>query len=213
MLELDHVIVTVADPQAWARQLTASTGLKALPGGRHEGLGTGNWIVPLGPDYLELMTITDPIEAQGSSLGRWVRERTRTGDGLSAVCLRTDHIDAVAGQIGTVPAPMSRRTEDGTVLRWRLAGLDAAMSTERLPFFIQWDIDDNQHPGRSLADHQVEPRGIARVEFGGDPQRLAEWLGDGHGLPLQSVEGPPGPRRIAVSTSHGTVELTATGLP
>ncbi len=211
MLAIDHVIVAVRDPAPWAERLDDRAGLACVSGGRHEGTGTGNWIVPLGDAYIELMTAVDQTAAEDSPLGRWVLDETRTGDRLAAVCLRTDDLDEVAERIGRRPEAMSRRTDDGGELRWRLAGLDAAMSDERLPFFIAWDIDEDQHPGRSAADHRVEPDGIMWIEYGGDAQRLADWLGD-HALPIRCVDEPPGPRRLAIATSEGTVHITMTGV-
>lgn len=211
MLAIDHAIVTTTDPGGWGRSLREQAGLAAVPGGRHEGLGTGNWIVPLGSNYLELMTVMDRDDAEHSGLGRWVLAQTRNGDRLSAVCLRTDDIDAVGRRIGHEPEPMSRRTDDGTVLRWRLAGLSAAMSDEAMPFFIQWDIDDGQHPGLAAADHRATPNGISWVEYGGDPDRLAEWLGD-HSLPIRCVDAPAGPRRLAIATDERLVLVTTAGI-
>jgi len=211
MLAIDHAIIAVGDPEAWATQLQRRAGLSAVPGGRHEGTGTGNWIVPLGHAYLELMTVVDRVQAEASALGRWVLEQTRNGDRLAAVCLRTDAIDEIAERLGLAPEAMSRRTDDGTVLRWRLAGLDAALSEEALPFFIEWDIDDDQHPGTMAADHAATPTGIPWVEFGGDNARLAAWLGD-HALPIRGVDEAPGPRTIAITTSERLVRITTAGI-
>jgi hypothetical protein len=210
MLAIDHVIITVPDPTATADRLFEQAGVTAVPGGRHIGHGTGNWIVPLGTSYLELLTVVDRPEAEHSPIGRWVLERSRNGDRISALCLRTDAISEVAARIGHDATPMRREQPDGSALHWRLAGLEAALSEERLPFFIQWDIADDVHPGRMVADHAVNVDGIAWVEHGGDPARLAEWLGD-HGLPIRVVEGRPGPRRLAIMTGDGPVVVVLTG--
>jgi hypothetical protein len=211
MLAIDHATIAVGDPETWATQLRRRAGLTAVPGGRHEGTGTGNWIVPLGDAYLELMTVIDRVEAEASALGRWVLEQTRNGDRLAALCLRTDAIDEIAERLGRSPEAMSRRTEDGTVLRWRLAGLDAALSAEALPFFIEWDIDDHQHPGAIAVDHAATPAGIPWIEFGGDRGRLAAWLGD-HVLPIRCVDEAPGPRTVAIATSERLVRITTAGI-
>lgn len=210
MLTIDHAIITVQDPAVVAAEL-AERGLSAVPGGRHAGHGTGNWIVPLGSSYLELMTVVDPGEAGQSPMGRWVIESARNGDRLAAVCLRTDAIDDVANRIGHRPEAMSRERDDGTVLRWRWVGFEATISDERLPFFISWDIDDdNQHPGRMPVDHDIGVDGISWIEYGGDPQGLADWLGD-HSLPIRWVDEQPGPRRLAIATDDVSVIIDATG--
>ena len=157
------------------------------------------------------MTVVDGSQAESSALGRWVLEQTRYGDRLAAVCLRTDAIDDVAARLGRTAEAMSRRTADGSVLRWRLVGLDAALSEERLPFFIQWELGDQQHPGAMPADHDVEPRGIPWIELGGDDGRLASWLGD-HALPIRRVDERPGPRTVAIATADRLVRITTTGI-
>jgi hypothetical protein len=211
MLAIDHAIITVPDPATTADALAERAGLQALPGGRHRGHGTGNWIVPLGDSYLELMTVVNRQEAEGSPIGRWVLERSRHGDRLAALCLRTDAIDEIAARIGDPAQEMHRELDDGTVLRWRLAGLTTALSEVPLPFFIQWDIADDDHPGRMPAEHAVAAGGIAWIEFGGDPARLADWLGD-HSLPIRAVGGPPGVRRLAVTTDDRQMLITTSGI-
>ena len=205
MLAIDHAIVTVVDPSATAERLASRAGLRAVEGGRHSGHGTGNWIVPLGDSYLELMTVVDPEEAEGSPLGRWVLRHTRHGDRLSALCLRTDDIEEIAARTGHGATPMSRQLPDGTELRWRLVGLPAALSDDALPFFIQWG-SGGDHPGRMDVEHAVTVAGIAWVEYGGDAGRLGRWLGD-HSLPIRVVGERSGPRRLAIMTGDGPVVL------
>ncbi|MGH3440797.1 MAG: VOC family protein, partial [Nitriliruptorales bacterium] len=205
-LALDHVIFVTRDADRAAERLLRAHGLGSLRGGRHEGHGTGNRIVPLGPDYLELMTIVDEAEAAASPLGQWVTDMSADGDRLAALCLRTDDLDAIADRLGLSPATMSRIREDGEVLRWRLAGLEAAL-TRSLPFFIQWEIPDEAHPGRMEVSHTADPTGIAWIELGGDPDELIDRLGP-HDLPIHLVGGAPGIHRLAVATAEGEVVLT-----
>lgn len=202
-LALDHAIIVTRDADRAADLLLDRYGLGSVVGGRHEGHGTGNRIVPLRPDYLELMTVVDETEAAASPLGQWVTDRSADGDRLAALCLRTDDLDAVAARLGLYPVEMSRVREDGEVLRWRLAGLEATL-TRSLPFFIQWEVPDDAHPGRMDAAHTTEPAGIAWIELGGDATELEEWLGP-HDLPIRLVAGPPGIHRLAVTTAAGEV--------
>ncbi len=199
MLALDHVIVVVADLDAAADQLWRQHGLASVPGGRHPGHGTGNRIVPLGDSYLELMAVVDPDEAARSPLGTWVeRRRTEAGEAPAALCVRTDDIQAAARRTGRTPFPMHRTRPDGVELGWELVALDAAL-TEGLPFFIQWHVDDRDHPGRGVVEHRRPVTGIAWLELGGDPPRLASWLGP-HALPLRPVDAP-GVHRVAVAVA------------
>lgn len=197
--------MTVRDFDATARRLFDRYGLASVPGGRHHGHGTGNRIVPLGPNYLELMAVVDSVEAEDSPLGRWVAERVAKGDDLAALCLRTDDIDEVGRRIGQEPERMSRRRPDGVELGWWLTGLPTALN-EGLPFFIQWDVPAGRRPGRTPAEHRVEPAGIAWVELGGDPGRLADYLGP-HDLDLRLVSEHTGVRGLGITTSGGEIVL------
>jgi len=198
VLAVDHVIVVVRDLDAAARSYHQQHGLASVVGGRHPGHGTGNRIVPLGRDYIELMAVLDRDEAASSPLGSWVERRlAAVGEGPAALCLRTDDIEAAARRTGREPLPMGRLRPDGVALAWELVALDAALA-EGLPFFIQWHVADVDHPGRTLVEHRCAAVGIDWVELGGDPARLASWIGPHH-LPLHHVEGAPGPHRVAVA--------------
>lgn len=205
-LAVDHVILLARDLDHGARDLLDRHGLAARPGGRHPGHGTGNAIVPLGPDYLEIMSIVDAAEAATSQFGRAVRNALDRGDPFLALSVRTDDVESVARRIGSPVVPLARTRPDGVVLRCRLAGLEAATGEPPLPFFIQWDVPPEQHPGRDAAPHRVTPSGIAWVEFASEMARVARWLGDA--LPgLRLVAGATGVRGVGIATSDGEVAL------
>ena len=178
-LAIDHVILATADMAATAARLERDHGVASLPGGRHEGHGTGNRIVPLGAVYIELMGIVDETEAAASPMGGWLREQTAQGDRLAALCLRTDGpgLDATAARLGLRAQPMSRDAPGGLALSWRLAGLGEAMANPSRPFFIDWDVPPEQHPARGRAAHRIEPTGFAWVELAGDVEAIRGWLG------------------------------------
>jgi Glyoxalase-like domain len=202
VLAVDHVIVFVEDLDVAARRLYEDTGLGSVVGGRHPGHGTGNRIVPLGDDYLELMAVVDRDEAASSPLGSWVKRRLlEVGEGPGALCLRTDDIEAVARRTGHAPLAMSRMRPDGVELHWHLVALDAALA-DGLPFFIQWHVAEADHPGRERVEHRRSPVGIDWVEVGADQERIGSWLGP-HELPLRLMAGAPGPHRVAVALADG----------
>jgi hypothetical protein len=72
MIELDHVLIAVADLDAAAQEVQDRYGLASVEGGRHQGLGTANRIVPLGETYLELVAMVDDDEAAAGGFGSWV---------------------------------------------------------------------------------------------------------------------------------------------
>lgn len=192
MIELDHVILGVADLPAASDRLRTELGLASAEGGRHVGVGTGNRIVPLGRNYVEVLAVADPEEARAHPFGRWVLDYLGGRERFLGWCLRTDELDVIAGRLGLEIESWSRERPDGAVLRWRMAGLDAAMEDPSLPFFMQWGIDDDDlYPGRSPAAHAAEPEGFAWVEVAGDAERLADWIGPAE-LPIRVVEGDRG---------------------
>lgn len=202
MIAIDHVIVAVDDLAASAQMMLAAHGLAAVPGGRHAGHGTGNRIVPLGPNYLELMAVIDPVEAAGSPLGRWVLETATADLAPAAVCLRTDDIRPIAAALGEDPEPMSRQRPDGSTLDWLLAGLPGMLGPERLPFFIEWHCDPDDHPGRTLARHIVEPAGISEVVLGAG--RLQDLIDGADGVTPRTT---PGVGSVVIQTGGGPVTL------
>ena len=215
MLRIDHVIHAVPDLEAAGTTLSERYGLASEPGGRHPGWGTGNRIVPLGSDYLELIAVVDPVEAEGSAFGRHVGQRAAGGDRLMGWCVAAERLDDVAGRLGLAITSGSRIRPDGTSLQWRSAGMEVALTRRFLPFFISWEGPPDVHPGRSPAEHLARPLGIAWVEVSGRAPELREWLG-GEVLPVRVVDGPEDIRSVGIATEGGEVVLAAgdlTGRP
>lgn len=186
-LELDHLIVCVADLETAAVEFEERFRVRAVGGGRHPGHGTENRIIPLGDNYIELITVADEIEAAGSPLGSWVARQGHGAD-ADAVCLRTDDIDAVGTRLGVEALSMSRTTADGTKLEWRIAGLELALSGV-LPFFIQWDVPPDLHPGRTAVDHPAGDARLTSVAILGDHvDELRRWAPEPDGLAY--IEAP-----------------------
>ena len=95
-MELDHVLVAVADLATAAREIEEQYGLVLLEGGRHPGWGTANRIVPLGESYVELVAVVDPAEAAESAFGRWVSEAQPQLAQPLGWAVRTHELDHVA---------------------------------------------------------------------------------------------------------------------
>lgn len=87
-----------------------------------------------------------------------------------------------------------------------MAGVGDPRREPWMPFFITWDIPEELYPGRQRAGHGVQPRGLSWVEVGGDAERLRDWLG-GEELPIRVVDGVPGVRRVAITTSDGELVM------
>jgi hypothetical protein len=207
-LWLDHVIYAVDDLDAAGSSLFDREGLASVPGGRHEGWGTANRIVPLGDTYLELIAVVDVDEAESSEFGRGVRRALTEEQPLVGWVVATDDIGAVAKRLDLDVEEKSRETADGSTLRWRVAGIEGAMKTGALPFFVQWDVPDGERPGAAEVRHEADIQGIAWVEVCTDDRdAVGEWLGDDHDLPVRITEGDPALAAVAIATGGGEILL------
>ena len=205
-LRIDHVIFGTHDIETTAELLEERHGLGSVVGGRHEGLGTGNRIVPVGGAYIELMGIVDAEEAAAHPFGRWFADQIADGDRLLMWCIGTDDIDAVAERLALDIEEWTRATPDGHTLSWRLAGLEIANEHPEIPFFIQWTVPPEMHPSRADVAHRSRVKGFAEVQVVGDEQRVHEWLG-GAELPVRYGTGPAGIDAVTLATDEGEISL------
>jgi hypothetical protein len=174
-MRIDHAIWATRDLDAAAERFERD-GLSGAGGGRHDGLGTHNRIVPLGGGYLELLAVADPQEAAGSALGRRVAAASEGWLGWAVV---VDDVDAVAARLGTEVSTLSRQGFSA-----RLTAVEEALAEPALPFFLERSAE-TPDPGES-----AEHGGLTWVEVAGDAARLREWLG-GAGLPVRVQPGEP----------------------
>jgi hypothetical protein len=205
-MRIDHVVLGSRSLEATAERFLDEHGLTSIPGGRHAAWGTANRIVPLGNDYVEFLAVVDPEIAERNAFGRFLRDLTAEGDRWFTVCVADDDLDGTAARLGLDVASGSRLRPDGSEIRWRSAGLEDPKRDPWLPFFIEWQVDPDAHPGRMGAEHSVDASGIAWVEMAGDEARLCEWLGEAD-LPIRIVPGRSGLRSVGLTTSEGELVL------
>ncbi len=207
MIEIDHIVYAVRDLDGAAERFRRAYGLDSVVGGRHSGWGTGNRIVPLGAQYVELISVLDVEEAAGTRFGRTMLAFLEAGDRPWAIVCRTDELDALAARLDLGVSEGSRTRPDGQVIAWRGAALDDPRREAFMPFFIEWRLaSDDLYPGGMPVTHGVGPTGISWVEVGGDGDRLAAWLGRAD-LPIRVVGGPPAVRRFAITTADGELVI------
>lgn len=184
------MIVCVPDLDEAVTAFERGYGVTSVPGGRHEGHGTANRLVPLGDTYVELVAVVDHGEAGDSGFGSWVAMRSAQ-PGADAIAIRTDDLDDVCRRLDLESIPMSRTIPTGERLHWRVAGMEHLISSG-LPFFIQWDIDASLHPGNIPVSHGSGHVFLGAVVLSGDERLLRAWT---EGLAGVDVEdGPPGVR-------------------
>jgi hypothetical protein len=185
-MRVDHVIWATADLAATAERLATEHGLQVAGGGRHEGLGTHNRILPLGGGYLEVLAVHDPDEAARSTLGQAI---AGAAEGLLGWAVAVDDVAANAERLGLPVTTIARQG-----LTARLAGVEEAMAGSGLPFFIERD------PGVADPGSEGAGGGIAWLEVAADPDRLDAWLG-GAALPLRLTDDRPhGPRAVGLGS-------------
>jgi hypothetical protein len=207
VLRIDHVVLCVRDLDVAGDRLLRDHGLASVPGGRHGEWGTGNRIVPLGEGYVELLGVVDPEAANGSAFGRRMLELTSGGDRWFAICVADDGLDATAARLGLAVVEGSRTRPDGTVVGWRTAGLEHPRREPWLPFFIEWLVPPELHPGATPTHHPSGADGIARVDAAGDPAAFRDWVG-GADLPVRFTGGgPPGIQAVALRAPGGEIVL------
>ncbi len=197
---IDHVIFCVDDLDRASVEIDRKFQLNPLSGGRHAGHGTANRIVPLGSSYLEMIAVVDPVEASKSFLGNWVGMKATDDLEAHALCIRTDDLDSVCGRLGLDPVSMSRMNPDGAELRWRLAALEDMIS-RGLPFYIEWDIEPSDHPGRAGAPAEAS----IEVTLTGDRDLLAVRTAGTEGVSIEP--GEPGISAVTVRFPGHVVRL------
>ncbi|HEX6353616.1 VOC family protein [Actinophytocola sp.] len=144
--QLDHLVYAVPDLAVATAAFADRYGVQPVPGGRHEGKGTRNYLVGLGGSaYLEIIG-PDP---ESDSPPTWFEIAALTEPKLVDWAIRPADLDATvanARAAGYDPGEvesMSRLTTDGTVLAWRLTPPRGAL----VPFLIDWGT--TSHPTTS----------------------------------------------------------------
>lgn len=153
---LDHLLIGAATIESGIAWLEERTGIRAVKGGSHPGLGTWNALASLGPrQYVEIIA-PDPgqpgVETfyvpglRAFPIPR-VAAWAAGADGLTAR-FGSAHPD---GFSDTALRQGARMRPDGTRLAWTLAfprHAERGTFEGALPFFIEWESSD-QHPGLS----------------------------------------------------------------
>ncbi|QTE01739.1 VOC family protein [Streptomyces cyanogenus] len=149
---LDHLVLATPDLGATVAEFARRTGVVPVPGGVHVGLGTRNHLVGLGGrSYLEILG-PDPEQPEPAGPRPFGVDRL-AGPVVPAWAISPPDLDAAVAAArarGHDPGPvrpMSRRTPDGTLLRWRLTDAGPGQAPDLLPFLIDWG--DSPHPAAS----------------------------------------------------------------
>jgi len=191
-MTLDHLVYGVPDLADAMDEFAGRLGCAPQPGGRHEGLGTHNAILPLaGEVYVELIA-RDP-DAPDPNQPRPFGLDQLEGPRLITWAVRSRSIEAdteAARERGFDPGPvlaMSRRAPTGELLEWKLTLRAKPFGAGLLPFVIDWE--GTPHPAASPPEGR---NGLRLAEFSAshpDPQSIRDALA-ALGVELKVESGP-----------------------
>ena len=205
----DHLLLGIADLDKGIEWVEKTTGVKAVIGGSHPGVGTRNALVALGDRrYLEIIA-PDPAQTSYASqfdvrklpeprLITWAAATT----GIAALAAKARD----AGQQTFGPRDGSRARPDGKLLKWRSLGVQsklAADGIEPIPFFIEWAAD-SVHPS------QDSPRGCRLLSLElehPDPAAVRKMLGS-LGISIEVKQSGSARLKAVLDTPKGKVTLS-----
>ncbi|MDQ5857778.1 MAG: VOC family protein [Acidobacteriota bacterium] len=161
---VDHLLLGVSDLDSGIAWVEKATGVKAVVGGTHPGMGTRNALVSLGGKrYLEIIA-PDPAQ---TAFNFRIDVRKLPEPRLVNWAAATSDIDALARKAAATgsrtfgPQAGSRARPDRKTLRWKTFGVMHDFGADRIdpiPFFIEWAAD-SVHPS------QDSPKGCELVSF------------------------------------------------
>jgi Glyoxalase-like domain len=184
-MRLDHLSY-VAGPEGLAacvQRLGANLGAGFTDGGIHPSFGTRNFVLPLAEHcYLEVVAALDHPAVDRAPFGRAVRSRAEAGGGWLAWVVRVEDIAPIEARLHRPAAAGHRRRPDGFDLRWRQIGVNDVAEDPQLPFFTQWQTDDEHHP--SSGGSRIR---LVGLEIAGDEPTVDAYLGTSSRQPLDGV--------------------------
>lgn len=212
-MHLDHLSFAAGPDglSATTDDLEKALGASFVDGGAHPRFGTRNMILPLrNHQYLEVVEVLDHPAADKAPFGQAVRERSDAGGGWLGWVVSVDDIAPVEHRMGRHSVPGNRRRPDGFNLEWQQIGVRGMAADPQLPFVTSWRIDPAEHPSQMI-EADLE---LTALEIAGDPQRVADWLGEEIFDALESIavewaapNGTPGILAATFATPSGDVRI------
>lgn len=157
MAEIDHIVLGARTLEEGAAHVERVLGVKCQAGGVHQGAGTHNMLLGLGPDcYLEVIA-ADPNQPQPEHPRLFdlddpsVKLMLEAGPVLVGWVARTTAMDALVARLG--PRGGELREMRRGDLHWRMAIPPQRQDMDNLvPALIEWK---GERAGRRLKDSHV----------------------------------------------------------
>jgi hypothetical protein len=212
MAEIDHIVIGARTLEEGAAWIEAHLGVKPQPGGRHEGAGTHNMLLGMGPDcYLEIIA-PDPSQPEPPHPRLFdlddpaTRTMLESEPRLLTWVARTPAMDAVMARLG--PRGGGIREMQRGELHWRMAIPPQRQDMDNLiPALIEWR---GERAGRRLRDSHVRLLGLEAEHPEADALRAA--LSERGLEEALAVKRGPHPRLIArVRSADGTDRTLTSG--
>lgn len=177
--KFDHLVHFVNSPSDAIKEYN-TLGLHATEGGKHENFGTFNSISYFDLSYIELISVFNQQLVESASKTKYSLRETIQNDnyaeGLSRIALRSNNLESDAERFKRLglevfgPSAMCRRRPDGSLVSWRLLHVGKPQGNLELPFFIQWDEEDEERKRdlikRSvIAEHSKGDISLSSVAF------------------------------------------------
>lgn len=166
----DHVVHLVNSPLMAIEELQ-KLGLYAVEGGRHEDYGTYNSLSYFDLSYVELIGVFNQQLVESLDGIEYSFRETFKNDnyveGMARIALRSKNLEADAKRFRSLglevygPSRLSRKRPDGSLISWKLLYVGKPGEQLELPFFIQWDEEDEKRK-QDLINQSViaeHPRG------------------------------------------------------
>ena len=201
----DHFLLGCADLENGIRFIKDRTGVEAVKGGKHPGIGTHNALISLGDSvYLEIIA-PDPGATSLNPEYSFLTEMQTPH--LFYWAMHTSHIEDFRAQVlkmgysHSAIQPGSRERKDGSMLKWKSMTITTPVE-EGVPFFIEWDAN-SKHPSID------SPKGCSLKSFivdsphAGTLKTIFKKLGIAVKVSKQQKAG----YHLTLKTPKGTVEL------
>ena len=197
MAQIDHIVLGARTLEEGADFVQRTLGATCQPGGRHEGAGTHNLLLGLGPDaYLEVIA-ADPDQPEPAHPRLFGLDDPATRLMLDAEprllswVARTNTLDALMARLGPRGGEIREMQRNG--LHWRMAIPPTRGDTAALvPALIEWK---GERAGKRLRDCHLRLTGL-EAEHGEVP-RLNQALAERGLADIVKVRHGSHPRLIA----------------